>query len=942
MMGVLDYRFGPFELLVRRQLLVHADAPVRVGSRALAILTVLLDGAGDVVSKERLMAAAWPSTFVDESNLKVNIAQLRRALASNDPAREYIACVPGRGYRFVAPIYRTGLEAKGLPPRIPLVGREDDSAAVQECLRKGAVVTIVGTGGVGKTALATAVAHAVAADYPDGIFFIDLAKISAADFIPAGLAFELGLRTIGEDPLAEVIGALEEQRRLLLIDNCEHLVPSVSGMIERLSTNLEGVRILATSREPLRIRAEHVYRLNPLKSDPRISPTASEALVYPAVELFVRRAFERAGYKPSDADAPDLAEICRRLDGIPLAIELAATRIGELTPAQLLKMLDDRFKILARGPCTAPQRQQTLLAALDWSYNLLSESEATFLRSLSVFAGAFNIESAIAVAPNNALPETAIAILSALAAKSFLIVDWQEGAVTYRLLETMRAYLSDQLRLNGEDNDAKYRHATFMCTLLERAGKPSAIVGAQDWHAKFDRCLEDTRSAVAWALSSDEHVFLGIRLVAAALPLWSELSLLGECRETSERALARLDAVPAPDQQVRARLLLGLAIASAYASDDADAHRCAWIDALQAAQAIDDADVLAQALAGLARCEMLTGRHTDALRRVRELCSLANRLENGWAKDEGEVLLAHCEIYKAQFQKALSRLERLAERQARNQLLFRRGMQQVAPHLQLGVVFAATLWLIGSPARAASVADAAVRDAQQIGHQQSLCEILAKGAALVALWNGHIERATRYASEFARLVRFYRLAIWKPVSLCLDTVVACAAGKQVGVEKLVAASDAMLGLPPSLIRPIYLVMVAEELATRGQLVEARRSINAARARVRASQGEHWTIPELLRVEASLAVSSGDVRAAEGLLLQSLAFANKAGAKGWSLRTAVNLAQLRRDVGREREAVAILGPALAQVVDGSGTKDFEEATGLLLQLTHRRTGKRRFA
>jgi hypothetical protein len=172
-------------------------------------------------------------------------------------------------------------------------------------------------------------------------------------------------------------------------------------------------------------------------------------------------------------------------------------------------------------------------------------------------------------------------------------------------------------------------------------------------------------------------------------------------------------------------------------------------------------------------------------------------------------------------------------------------------------------------------------------------------------------------------------------------MVACAAGKQVGVEKLVAAPDAMLGLPPSLIRPIYLVMVADELVTRSHLVEARRPIDAARAKVQGSQGEHWTIPELLRVEASLAVNSGDVRAADRMLLQSLAFATRAGAKGWSLRTALNLAQLRRDAGRESEAVAVLEPAVAQVVDGSGTKDFEEAKGLLLQLTHRRTRKRRF-
>src|SRR5262249_15812369 len=200
----------------------------------------------------------------------------------------------------------------------------------------------------------------------------------------------------------------------------EHLLPSIAGVIDRLSTSLKGVRILTTSREPLRIRDEHVYRLNALKSDPRISPTASEALAYPAVELFVTRAFEQTGYELSDTDAPSLASICRRLDGIPLAIELAATRVGTLNPAQLLKMLDDRFKVLACGARTSPQRQQTLHATLDWSYNLLSDNEATFLRALSVFADAFNIEGAIALAPNCTLPETAVDILSALAAKSLL------------------------------------------------------------------------------------------------------------------------------------------------------------------------------------------------------------------------------------------------------------------------------------------------------------------------------------------------------------------------------------------------------------------------------------------------------------------------------------------------------------------------------------------
>lgn len=623
MTGDSDYRFGAFELLARRQLLLRAGATVRIGSRALAILTALVEGAGDLVTKEKLTAAAWPSTFVDDSNLKVNIANLRRALAASDPGQDYIATVPGRGYRFVAPVHRIRTGTRGLPSKIPLIGRADDLATVQGWLSEGPLVTVVGTGGIGKTAFATAAAHATAANYPDGVSFVDLSKISAAEFISVALLFSLELRTSGEDPLTEIIHALEGQRKLLLIDNCEHLLPSVAGVIDRLTTSLQGVRILATSREPLRIRNERVYRLGPLRTDPRVSPTASQAWAYPAVELFVTRASEHTGYKWCDADAPSTAEICRRLDGIPLAIELAATRIGALTPTELLEVLDDRLTISACGSHKAPLRQQTLHATLDWSYNLLSDTEAACARALSVFAGAFPAEGVIAVASNDTAPETIINILSSLAAKSFLVIDCQESAVSYHLLETTRAYLLERLQLAGEENEAKHRHAKFMCALLGCAGNPSVTGAVPEWRAKFGGCLDDVRSALAWTLSSDEDAALGIRLAVVALPLLSELSLHDECRETAER------------------VLLGAAMGSTYVPEGDDAN--AWESALQAARANGAADPMARVLGGLARCEMLTVR------------------KSGRVRKEGELLLAMGETYRARLPNAFARPSAVSE-----------------------------------------------------------------------------------------------------------------------------------------------------------------------------------------------------------------------------------------------------------------------------------------
>jgi predicted ATPase/DNA-binding winged helix-turn-helix (wHTH) protein len=930
MTGNSDYRFGSFELLARRQLLVHAGEPVRIGSRALAILTLLVEGAGDLVTKEQLMAAAWPTTFVDDGNLKVNVSNLRRVLASVDPGLDYIATVAGRGYRFIAPVHRIPTGAAGFPPKISLIGRADDLAAVQERLSTSPVVTLTGTGGIGKTALATGVAYAVGPQYPDGLMFVDLAKISVPLFIPAAMAFALGLTAADEDSVAGVIHALEGQRKLLLIDNCEHLLPAVAGVIDRLSTSLEGVRILATSREPLRIRDEHVYRLDPLKSYPHQDPTALEASSYPAVELFVTRAFEQTGYKLHDADAASVAEICRRLDGIPLAIELAATRIGTLTPATLLEMLDDRFKVLAYGCRKIPLRQQTLHATLDWSYCLLSDSEAAFVRVLSLFAGEFSVEGAIALAPNDTQPETAIDLLSSLAAKSFLVLDWRGTAVTYRLLETMRVYLLERLRLSGRETEAKHDHARFMCTQLDRAGDQSAIGDPGERRKMFARWLDDVRSALAWTLSCEEDATLGIRLAVAALPLFSELSLIGECREMSELALARLNAMPTPDQQMRAHLLLGVAMGSTYLPGDPDAQYCAWECALEAGRANGDADLVAQVLSGLARYEMLNGRHTDALGHIHELCSIAKTLRNSWARDDANLLLATAEIFQARLPSALGRLEQLVERQARKQLACRRRMQQIAPGLQLAANFAATLWLTGAPARAALVAEATVCEARETAHRQSLCHVLFMGMTAVALWNGHVDCASRYAAELSRLVGQNELTAWKPGSLCLDVLVHCASGRQVEADELMSACDAVLALPASLVRPIYLVMMADELVARGHVFEAKLPIKKARAKLQASQGERWPVPELLRVEAALASSSGDQRTAEQLLLQSLDLADQSGATGWSLRSALDLARLRRVAGREREATCVLAPVIARVADGSGTKDFDNAEAFMRQ------------
>ena len=312
-----SFAFGPFVLIPERQLLLKGEVPVRIGGRALDILTALVERPGELVNKRELMARTWPNMIVEEGNLKVNMAALRRALGDGPGAAKYIATVTGRGYRFIAPVQTS--ESAGLAlastaaatgsHSLPtgttrIFGRADAIDAIRRDVDETRLVSIVGAGGIGKTTVAIAAAHAAARECADGAAFIDLATIGDAQFVPAAIASALGLGMTGGDPLASVVHALKSQQKVLLFDNCEHLLPAVAAAVDRLARHLDDVRILTTSREPLRIRGERVHRLRGLECDPRESPTADEARTFPAVELFAARASERAGYQLTDADAP--------------------------------------------------------------------------------------------------------------------------------------------------------------------------------------------------------------------------------------------------------------------------------------------------------------------------------------------------------------------------------------------------------------------------------------------------------------------------------------------------------------------------------------------------------------------------------------------------------------------------------------------------------------
>ena len=464
-----EFFFGPFKLAPERALLLEGEIPVRLGSRALDILTLLVERAPDTVTHQEILSQVWSNTFVDEINLRVHLNTLRKALRDGQPAR-YIVNTPGRGYRFAAPVDRRRPVSKSaLHSSVPnsltkLVGRSEEVQTIARELPSRRFVTITGPGGIGKTSVALEAVHQLAATYPDGIYMVDLASVSDPRMVAAAVASALQVPALFNSPLSAVLSHLGKKQVLLVLDNCEQVVETAASVAESLLRASPNISVIATSREPLRAEGEWIFRLPALASPHSLEKLdAAQALAFPAIKLFVERA--ECGSEPfalNDSDVPILADLCRSLDGIPLAIEFAAARVGLFGVAGLAARLDDRFTLLTRGRRTAPPRHRTLRATLDWSFNLLSASERTLLTRLSVFRAPFTKEAAVAVAACEKVPASEVLDgLTDLTAKSLATASLHGSSVVYRLLETARVYAAAKLAADYQQDEITRRHAEY-------------------------------------------------------------------------------------------------------------------------------------------------------------------------------------------------------------------------------------------------------------------------------------------------------------------------------------------------------------------------------------------------------------------------------------------------------------------------------------------------
>src|SRR5271169_3180580 len=612
--------FGPFSLFVAERLLKKGDEPIPLGGRALDILIALAERAGEVVTHKELISTVWPDVTVEEANLRFQIAALRKALGDGRDGARYVSNVAGRGYCFVASITRsaaaptasiTGITAtervRKLPPRLTrMVGRDDAVRSLAEQLQMWRFVSIVGPGGVGKTTVAISVVHSLIDGFHDAVFFIDLAALIDPKLVPTAVASALGFIVQTQDPLVGLLAFIGDRKILLVLDSCEHVIGVAAALAERVVSEAPQTHILATSREALRVEGEHVHLLYSLDCPPEDAGlTAMEALRYPAVQLFMERA-AASGYGAalSDIDAPIVARSCRRLDGMALAIELAASRVGSLGIRGTAELLDNRFSLLWHGRRTALPRHETLNAMLDWSYSLLAEREKVVLCRLSVFVAHFTLEAAgsLALKPEaHGADETddadVIDAVAGLAAKSLISTTVINETTYYRLLDTTRAYAATKLAERGEADRIARRHAIFYSRFLEHDEIIQSVFDKHDLSG-YAPHIGNVRAALGWALSDHGDVAVGIKLATWAAPMFFGLSLLEECRTWCDWALAALD--DASRGTSREMILQeALALSTMHSRGQTDQVRAEYERGLALAEAFQDRARQLRLLAGL-------------------------------------------------------------------------------------------------------------------------------------------------------------------------------------------------------------------------------------------------------------------------------------------------------------------------------------------------------
>ncbi|MGU7842913.1 ATP-binding protein [Burkholderia sp. AW33-5] len=905
----------------------HHGASLRIGARALDILEVLHRANGSVVSKDDIMDAVWPGLIVEENRLQVHVATLRKALGAD---RDLIKTVPGRGYLLIANpavAHEAAPGAASLPAEpvavgrpVPLVGRQAEIAQIVDMIERAAVVTLVGAGGIGKTSLAGRVAHELRERSGERVLFVALASAATRDDVLLAIAAELGLETDRVPGIDRIVEACATSPALIVLDNAEHVVDLVADLVDTLTSRAPSLRVLATSREPLHISVEAVFRVSPL-AVPDGDVPLGEIVRHSAVELFLARI--RAAAPDCAVDAASIrliGDICRRLDGLPLAIELAAARVATLGLEVVAARLDDRLNLLTGGLRSALPRHQTLRATFDWSYVLLDAAARALFRRMACFIGPFTFDAAreVAMDPGMSAAE-AIAVLGEMVAKSLVTVEFHGAQARYRLTESTRAYALEKLHNEGEFDVVAERHARYEREQGEARMQPQmeTEMPPPDTDLAGTRAAADVpapREPVAaepWAQGAD----------ALALALL-EPARMRECAHPARRTL---DAIEAGGIDAAREMRLRAAYATALLHTDGDTHAAAamWDRTLVLAGRIGDEAFDACAMVGLWNT-MLT--RSD----IHESLRYATRFERAAERrgDRPQRLLANAMVatslhYFGEHAQARERLE------AATAGLAVAGEPSCA-EAALGIdvttlgrtMLMRLVWMQGDPEYAMRLAAQTVESVRRTGSGPALCVVLGAAAVPIALRYGDHDLISDYLGTLRSTAEAHGFDIWLSHAEGLAGQFDIQAGHPgAGLARL---EPALRRIEASGFRRLLAPLVVaygEGLTRTGRAAEACVKLDATLARCRA-HGEHLFVPELLRVRGLAMLEQARTAEPDAALayeveghrhlLTGIHTANGQGAAMWALRGTLDLSDHLIERGRIAQASSLVADLSGQI------------------------------
>ncbi|MBW4657023.1 MAG: winged helix-turn-helix domain-containing protein [Kaiparowitsia implicata GSE-PSE-MK54-09C] len=895
--------FGPFCLFPTARLLTRDGKPVEVGGRSFDLLVVLTEQPGRVVSKRELLRRVWSDVVVEDGSLRFHLAGLRKTLGDGENGLRLIATQVGVGYAFVAPITAIGNSGAvsrtkafdeqlapgqpnrptNFPPRLArLIGREQDIALLTKRIPTTPIFSIVGPAGVGKTSLAVELGHRLGHSFDERLVFVDFSLLENADIVPAMIAGAMGIPVQSDDPLAVILGHVRDQRILLILDNCEHVIDAAAATVERLADEAPEVRIVTTSREPLRVRGENVHRLNALAyPDNSADLSLSELLNYPAIELFCDRASAADSSFIVDEDAARLiGGMCHRLDGMALPIELTAVRVATHGLSATAAQLGERFNLGWPGRRTAQPRQQTLQATLDWSYGLLTPSEQSVLERLSIFVGPFSLDAALDIAVDDAIgSDEVVTVLDELILKSLISPNRSAQQGTYRLLEMTRAYARQKLATRGAScpSAVARRHASFFLSELEAiAGHGEAELQDQ---GPLRQQLGNIRSALDWSFGPGGDLRLGVRLAAASAPVFQNLSHLLECRVWCSRALEEIEERDR-GAVLEMELQGALGISLMFTRGNSPAAGSAFSRALDIALSLGDQWNQLRILGGLHIFHERIGEYETAMTYAQRAVEVAEAIGDDEARGvayslSGISLHLAGDQRRAREALELSLAKSLASHRSRT---IRYGFDHKN---RSGIALARTLWLSGDTDGAKAVARRSVRDASQLNHPVTRCIALI-WALDVYLWARDFAAAEESLAAFAECAEANAFNPYIAAADGYRGALAIEQGRPTDIAlDLVSQSLTRLhGTRYELLTTLFSITLVRGLILRDRFSEARTLVEATIARGEAN-GEAFAYPELLRVKSRLLRDAdGDAPGSARILDEAGRLAERQGAVGW--------------------------------------------------------------